>query len=101
MTVISTIFTWLNDQLLKMVWLQNIINWLFETVFKIDSTTLFYKAGTFFVYDIIKIFILLSVLIFVSAYIQSFFSPERTRKILSKVRGPFANLLAALLGTVT
>ncbi len=101
MTVINTIFTWLNDQLLKMVWLQNIINWLFETVFKVDSTTLFYKAGTFFVYDIIKIFILLSVLIFVSAYIQSFFSPERTRKILSKVRGPFANLLAALLGTVT
>ncbi len=101
MTWFELIFGWINDQLLKMVWLQNIINWLFETVFNIDSATLFYKAGTFFLYDVLKIFILLSVLIFIASYIQSFFSPERTRNILSKVKGPFANLIGALLGTVT
>ncbi|MDD2398951.1 MAG: permease [Bacilli bacterium] len=84
-----------------MVWLQNIIDWLFKTIFNVDPETLFYKAGTFFLYDVIKIFILLTVLIFISSYIQSFFAPERTRAILSKVKGPFANIIGALLGTVT
>lgn len=55
----------------------------------------------FFIYDIIKIFILLSVLIFSISYIQSFFPPERTKKILGKFHGIGANTLAALLGTVT
>lgn len=55
----------------------------------------------FFVYDIIKIFILLSVLIFSISYIQSFFPPERTKKILGRFHGIGANTLAALLGTVT
>lgn len=52
------IFLWLNDQLLKMVWLENLIIWLFSDIFKLDSTTLYFKAITFFVYDVIKIFIL-------------------------------------------
>jgi hypothetical protein len=55
----------------------------------------------FFIYDVIKIFILLSVLIFGISYIQSFFPPERTRNILGKYQGVTANTLAALLGTVT
>lgn len=55
----------------------------------------------FFFYDVIKIFILLSVLIFGISYIQSYFPPERTKQILSKFRGLSANLFAALLGTVT
>ncbi|HHU62739.1 MAG TPA: permease [Clostridiales bacterium] len=55
----------------------------------------------FFVYDTIKIFILLSVLIFIISYIQSYFPPERTKKILGRFRGVVANSLAALLGTVT
>jgi len=55
----------------------------------------------FFIYDLIKIFILLSVLIFVISYLQSFFPPERTRKILGRFNGITANVLGALLGTVT
>ncbi|HBG32874.1 MAG TPA: hypothetical protein DDW82_03985 [Acholeplasmataceae bacterium] len=99
--MIKTIFSWLNDQLLKMTWLESIVNWFFGDVIGIDSESLLYKGITFFFYDVIKIFILLSVLIFLASYIQSFFSPERTRKILSKVKGVWANVIGALLGTVT
>lgn len=55
----------------------------------------------FFVYDVLKIFILLSVLIFSISYVQSFFPPERTRRILGGRTGLGANVLAALLGTIT
>ena len=55
----------------------------------------------FFIYDSIKIFILLSLLIFAISYIQSFFPPERTRKILGRFKGVSANIVGALLGTVT
>ena len=55
----------------------------------------------FFIYDIIKIFVLLSVLIFIISYIQSYFPPERTKQILGRFRGITANTLAALSGTVT
>jgi len=99
--MIKTIFSWLNDQLLKMTWLESTVNWFFGDVIGIDSESLLYKGITFFFYDVIKIFILLSVLIFLASYIQSFFSPERTRKILSKVKGVWANVIGALLGTVT
>lgn len=99
--MIRNIFSWLNDQLLKMTWLENIVNWFFKDVIGIDAESLLYKGITFFFYDVIKIFILLSVLIFFASYIQSFFSPERTRKILSKFKGVWANIIGALLGTVT
>ena len=95
------ILKWLNDQLLKMVWLQNLVTLLVKNVFGLDVNG---KAGGsihFFIYDVIKIFILLSVLIFMISYIQSFFPPERTRKILGKFNGISANMLGALLGTVT
>lgn len=55
----------------------------------------------FFLYDIIKIMVLLAVLIFIISWIQSYFPPERTKKILSRFHGIWANILAALLGTVT
>jgi uncharacterized membrane protein YraQ (UPF0718 family) len=55
----------------------------------------------FFIYDVIKIFILLSVLIFTISYIQSYFPPERTKKILGRIKGVPANILGALLGTIT
>ncbi|MDD3122367.1 MAG: permease, partial [Candidatus Izemoplasmatales bacterium] len=95
------IFGWLNDQLLKMLWLDQIVKWIFGTLFKMDITSLLYKALTFFFYDVVKIFILLSVLIYLSSYIQSYFSPEKTKKILSKVKGIPGNIIGALLGTVT
>ena len=55
----------------------------------------------FFIYDVIKIFILLSVLVFAISYTQSFFPPERTKRILGRFSGMTANTMAALLGTVT
>ena len=99
--MIIEIFSWLNNQLLKMTWLENIVNWFFKDVIAIDTDSLLYKGITFFFYDVFKIFILLSILIFISSYIQSYFSPERTRKILKNFKGIWANIIGALLGTVT
>jgi len=95
------IFEFLNDQLLKMTWLSNLIELLVEDVFGLDVNARLGGSIHFFIYDVIKIFILLSILIFLISYIQSFFPPERTRKILGKYHGVGANLFGALLGTVT
>ena len=96
-----SIFSWLNSQLLKMEWLYNLVQGLVENVLGLDMTTRFGNSLHFFIYDTIKIFMLLSFLIFGISYIQSFFPPERTRKIIGRFNGITANLLAALLGTVT
>jgi uncharacterized membrane protein YraQ (UPF0718 family) len=95
------ILNFLNDQLLKMQWLSNLVKLLVENVFGLDTSARLGGSIHFFIYDVIKIFILLSVLIFVISYIQSYFPPERTKKILGKHHGVGANLLGALLGTVT
>lgn len=95
------IFEWLNNQLLKMEWLSNLIKLLVENVFGLSTQERLGGSIHFFIYDVIKIFILLSVLIFSISYVQSFFPPERTRKILGRYNGILANLLGALLGTVT
>lgn len=95
------ILKWLNSQLLKMDWLFNLIKLLVEKVFGLSIEGRLGGSIHFFIYDVIKIFILLSVLIFSISYIQSFFPPERTRKILGKYKGITANILSALLGTVT
>src|SRR5690606_40288058 len=95
------IFTWLNNQLLKMQWLHELVTLLMTKVFGLDINSGLGGSIHFFIYDVIKIFILLSVLIFGISYIQSFFPPERTRKILGRFSGFSANILAALLGTIT
>ena len=95
------IFEWLNDQILRMEWLKAIVNLLVEKVFRLDLNTRLGGSIHFFIYDVIKIFILLSVLIFIISYIQSFFPPERTKKILGRFKGISANISGALLGTVT
>lgn len=95
-----SIFEWLNNQLLKMEWLHNGVTLLLQ-YFGVDTSTQIGGSIHFFIYDVIKIFILLSVLIFIISYIQSFFPPERTRKILGRFDGITANILGALLGTVT
>lgn len=95
------IFQWLNNQLLKMVWLYDLIEVFVNKVFGLSIDTRLGGSVHFFIYDVIKIFILLSVLIFTISYIQSFFPPERTRKILGGFNGITANVLGALLGTVT
>jgi uncharacterized membrane protein YraQ (UPF0718 family) len=98
---IKNFFSFLNDQLLKMEWLDRIVSSLLRDVFKLDPSSMLFESLSFFMYDVIKIFILLSTLIFIASYIQSNFSPERTRKILSKHKGIGANTIGALLGTVT
>ncbi len=101
MSVIESIFNGLNNALLKMTWLDDIVAWLLRDVFGMNPDTMLFEAVNFFLYDVIKIIILLSILIYISTYIQSYFTPERTRKILSRYKGFWANLLGALLGTVT
>lgn len=95
------IFEWLNNQVLKMEWLYNLVTLLVTKVFGLEVTGRVGGSVHFFVYDVIKIFILLSFLIFTISYLQSFFPPERTKRILSRFNGITANIISALLGTVT
>ena len=95
------IFGWLNDQLLRMEWLSNLVSGLVAKVFGLDIESRLGGSIQFFIYDVIKIFVLLSVLIFVISYVQSYFPPERSRKILGRFNGIGGNILGALLGTVT
>jgi len=101
MNILSLIFGWLNDQLLKMTWLSELVRLLVEKVFRLSVNGRLGGSIHFFIYDTIKIFILLSLLIFVISYIQSYFPPERTKKILGGIRGIKGNILGALLGTIT
>jgi uncharacterized membrane protein YraQ (UPF0718 family) len=66
-----------------------------------EETGYLFQALSFFFYDVIKIFLLLSVLIYVSSYIQSHFTPEKTKRILTRFKGGSGNVVGALLGTVT
>lgn len=94
------IFGWLNDQLLRMQWLSDVVAAGVEGV-GLDPASRVGGSIQLFVYDVIKIFILLSVLIFAISYVQSYFPPERTRRILGGRSGIGANILGALLGTIT
>jgi len=91
----------MNAQLLRMDWLSELVANLVRDVFNLDLASKVGGSLHFFIYDVIKIFILLSVLIFTISYIQSFFPPERTRRILGNFNGISANILGALLGTIT
>lgn len=94
------LFGWLNDQFLRMEWLSDLTACLLAAM-GLEVATPFGGSIHFFIYDVIKIFILLSVLIFAISWIQSYFPPERTRRILSGYSGIGANILGALLGTLT
>lgn len=78
-----------------------IIDWLVYGIFKMRQGALFPEVLNFFLYDTVKIFFLLAFIIFVVAVIRTFFSPEKTRAILSHKQGYRGNALAALLGIVT
>lgn len=101
MSITSNILSFFNDQLLKMTWLSELIRLLTEKVFGLSIKDRLGGSIHFFIYDTIKIFILLSVLIFGISYIQSYFPPERTKKILGGIKGIKGNILGALLGTIT
>ena len=94
------IWDFIQNELLGMKWLNDLVGKLL-TLMGLDISNRWIASLHFFVYDVIKIVILLCVLIFIISYIQSFFPPERTKRILSRFRGLGANILAALLGTVT
>lgn len=88
------------QQILGMKWLSVLIGSILS-LSGLDINTRVGGSLQFFIYDSIKIFVLLSVLIFLVSYIQSFFPPEKTKKMLGNVKGSGANILGALLGTVT
>lgn len=98
--MMKAIGVFLQEQLLGMRWLNQLVGNLLQAI-GVDLESRIGASVQFFIYDVIKIFILLSVLIFSISYIQSFFPPERTKKILGRFHGIGANTLAALLGTVT
>lgn len=84
-----------------MQWLSDLVGLLVRDVFGLDLASRIGGSIHFFIYDVIKIFILLTVLIFSVSWIQSHFPPERTRRILGQRKGLAANIMAALLGTIT
>jgi uncharacterized membrane protein YraQ (UPF0718 family) len=95
-----SVLGWINDQALRMVWLNDLVGQGVAAI-GLDPESRLGGSVQFFVYDVIKIFILLSVLIFAISYVQSHFPPERTRALLGGRSGLGANTLAALLGTLT
>lgn len=98
--MIQFIWQFIQDQILGMKWLNDGIGQGLSAI-GFNMNTRLGGSVQFFLYDVIKITVLLCVLIFLISYIQSYFPPERSRKILGRFHGIGANILAALLGTVT
>ena len=94
------VWQFVQDELLGMKWLNEIIGSSLS-VLGLDIDGRLGGSVQFFLYDVIKITVLLCFLIFVISYIQSYFPPERSKKILARFRGTGANIISALLGTVT
>lgn len=100
MEILRSTWLFIQDQVLGMKWLNTVIgNGL--SAFGLDTTSRLGGSIQFFLYDVVKITVLLCVLIFVISYIQSYFPPERSKRILGRFHGILANIIAALLGTVT
>ena len=100
MEVLRSIWLFIQDQVLGMKWLNVVIGNGLSAV-GLDTSTRWGGSIQFFIYDVIKITVLLCFLIFMISYIQSYFPPERSKKILGRFHGIWANIIAALLGTVT
>jgi uncharacterized membrane protein YraQ (UPF0718 family) len=100
MQILKTIWDIFQNQILGMRWLSDLIGSMLSA-FGLDTANRWVGSIQFFIYDIIKIVVLLCVLIFIISYIQSYFPPERSKKILGRFHGIGANSVAALLGTVT
>lgn len=97
---LQSLWLFFQDQILGMKWLNNLIGNLLSTL-GVDINNRLWASVQFFLYDVIKITVLLCFLIFVISYIQSYFPPERSKRILGRFQGVGANVVAALLGTVT
>lgn len=100
MEFLQNLLSLIQNQILGMRWLNQGIGLLLEKL-GLDVTSRWGGSVHFFLYDVIKITVLLCLLILLISYIQSYFPPERSRKILTRFHGVGANLIAALLGTVT
>ncbi len=100
MEFIQNMWNFFQSQILGMAWLYSGVENILDSV-GVDITTSLGGSLHFFIYDVIKITILLCTLIFGISYIQSYFPPERSKKILSRFKGISANIVSALLGTVT
>lgn len=98
--IIKVIWKFIQDQILGMKWLNEVISGGLSAL-GLDTANRWVASVQFFIYDVVKITILLCTLIFIISYIQSYFPPERSKKILGRFRGIGANSVAALLGTVT
>ncbi|MBP3305019.1 MAG: permease [Oscillospiraceae bacterium] len=100
MDTFGAVWRFIQDQILGMRWLNAVIGSGLSAL-GLDTTSRWGGGIQFFLYDVIKITLLLCLLIFVISYIQSYFPPERSKGILGRFRGIWANIIAALLGTVT
>lgn len=100
MQALKSVWDFFQNEILGMKWLNQLIGNLLEAC-GLSTETRLGGSVQFFIYDTIKIMLLLGVLILIVSYIQSYFPPERTKKILGRFRGIGANMIAALLGTVT
>lgn len=100
MQSLKGVWDFFQNEILGMNWLNRLIGNLLEAC-GLAAETRLGSSIQFFIYDTIKIMLLLSVLILMISYIQSYFPPERTKRILGRFRGIGANIIAALLGTVT
>ncbi len=100
MSVLKTTWDFFQNEILGMQWLNRLIATILNAC-GLDTSSRIGGSIQFFIYDTIKIMVLLGVLILIISYIQSYFPPERTKKILGRFHGIGANIIAALLGTVT
>ena len=100
MVLFKSIWDFFQNEILGMKWLNRAIGSIVE-VCGLDTASRLGSSIQFFFYDVIKIMVLLGVLILIISYIQSYFPPERTKRILGRLQGIGANCVAALLGTVT
>lgn len=98
--MVKNVWEFFQNEVLGMQWLNRLIRNGLEMT-GLDTSGRIGGSIQFFIYDVIKIMILLGLLIFVISYIQSYFPPERTKRILGRFHGIGANCIAALLGTVT
>ena len=95
-----TAWSFFQNEILGMSWLSRLLHSLLQSI-GLDTAGKIGGSVHFFVYDTIKILTLLCVLILIISYIQSYFPPERSKRILGRFKGIKGNCIAALLGTVT
>ncbi len=99
--MLGKIFDFISYLFFEMGWLKSIVDLFLIDLIKLNEEMAIYSSLSFFIYDLIKIFILLTVLIYISSYIQTYIDIETAKKTLQKFKGIFANTIGALLGTVT